>query len=249
MNNQFSGGREIDPLSLEIIASGYHTIIAGTTGSGKSTALDSLLFGICQSDYKCRDFDIIDLKRVSVMDFRNFPHCKSYATTVPAAEKVLQSAVGYMMSVYELMEREGLKESKWGYHYIIIDECADLLSKSKRAKELIIELGRLGRAAHVVVILCTQAPSRKVLSADLTLNFNGRVALRTSDSIESRQIIGCTGAECLPRYGKGIYKSPRFIEAQMVDVKLTPAEDIVALREHWLAVEHERLPWFKRLFK
>ena len=100
-------------------------------------------------------------------------------------------------------------------------------------KEMIIKLGRLGRAAHVVVILCTQAPSRKVLSADLCLNFNGRLALRTSDQIESRQIIGETGAELLPRYGQGIWKSPKYMHPLEVSITMTPPEKINKLREHW----------------
>jgi DNA segregation ATPase FtsK/SpoIIIE-like protein len=67
------------------------------------------------------------------------------------------------------------------------------------------------------------------------LNFNGRLALRSSDSIESRQIIGESGAEFLPRYGKGIYKSPRFMKSVQTDIKLTPPEKIDNLRNYWKA--------------
>lgn len=224
-----------DNTASEIINSGYHTIIAGTTGSGKSTMLDTLLYNICQSEPSFRNLDVIDLKRVSVMDWKTFPHCQKYATTKEEAESVLEDAIKLMNSIYHDMESKGLKESPYGFHYIIIDECADLVTESKQAKEMIIKLGRLGRAAHVVVILCTQAPSRKVLSADLVLNFNGRLALRTSDPIESRQIIGETGAEMLPRYGKGIYKSPRFMKSVQVDINLTSPESIAELRNYWKA--------------
>ena len=220
-------------IATEILNSGYHTIIAGTTGSGKSTMLDTFLYNLCQCEPGFRNFDVIDLKRVSVMDWKTFPHCQKYATTQEEAESVLEQAIKLMNSIYNDMEHQNLKESPYGYHYIIIDECADLVTESKKAKEMIIKLGRLGRAAHVVVILCTQAPSRKVLSADLVLNFNGRLALRTSDPIESRQIIGETGAELLPRYGKGIYKSPRFMKSVQVDINLTDSDKIQALREHW----------------
>ena len=222
-----------DDLASDIINSGYHTIIAGTTGSGKSTMLDTLLYNICQCEPDFRQFDVIDLKKVSVMDWKTFPHCKKYATTLDQAEQILVENINLMNRIYAEMEKQNLKESPYGYKYIIIDECADLVTESKKAKEMIIKLGRLGRAAHVVVILCTQAPSRKVLSADLCLNFNGRLALRTSDQIESRQIIGETGAELLPRYGKGIWKSPHYMHPLEVDINLTTPDKINTLRNYW----------------
>ncbi len=233
---------DFDDLACDIINSGYHTIIAGTTGSGKSTMLDTLLYNICQSEPSYRNFDVIDLKRVSVMDWKTFPHCKKYATTLDQAEQILQENIDYMNHIYSIMESQGLKESPYGFKYVIIDECADLVTESKVAKNMIIKLGRLGRAAHVVVILCTQAPSRKVLSADLCLNFNGRLALRTSDQIESRQIIGETGAELLPRYGKGIWKSPHYLSPLTVDVHLTSPDQIDTLRRFWKSKEQPRVP-------
>ena len=239
---------DFDNLAADIINSGYHTIIAGTTGSGKSTMLDTLLYNICQSNPGFRNFDVIDLKKVSVMDWKSFPHCKKYATTISEAENVLESAIDYMNLIYKDMEKKGMKESPYGYKYIIIDECADLVTTSKKAKDLIIKLGRLGRAAHVVVILCTQAPSRKVLSADLVLNFNGRLALRTSDSIESRQIIGEPGAELLPRYGQGIWKSPKYMHPIEVDIHLTTPEKIEALRKHWKTYKPHKHGLFHHLF-
>ena len=241
---------DLDDVAVEILDSGYHTIIAGTTGSGKSTMLDTLLYNLCQCEPGYRNFDVIDLKKVSVMDWKTFPHCKKYATTQAQAEQILQENIDYMMYIYQLMEEQGLKESPYGYKYVIIDECADLVTESKKAKAQIIKLGRLGRAAHVVVILCTQAPSRKVLSADLCLNFNGRLALRTSDTIESRQIIGETGAEMLPRYGKGIYKSPRFMKSQLCDIALTSPEKIDTLRQYWKAESKpKKHSLFHHLFK
>lgn len=242
---------DFDNLAADIINSGYHTIIAGTTGSGKSTMLDTLLYNICQSEPTFRQFDVIDLKKVSVMDWKTFPHCKKYATTMQEAEQILQENIDYMMQIYSDMERKGLKESPYGFKYVIIDECADLVTESKKAKEMIIKLGRLGRAAHVVVILCTQAPSRKVLSADLCLNFNGRLALRTSDQIESRQIIGETGAELLPRYGQGIWKSPKYMHPLEVDIHLTTPDKIEALRNHWKTAykPHKKHSLFHHLFK
>ena len=123
-----------DNTASEIINSGYHTIIAGTTGSGKSTMLDTLLYNICQCEPNYRNFDVIDLKRVSVMDWKNFPHCQKYATTREQAESVLEDAIKLMNSIYHDMESKGLKESPYGYHYIIIDECADLVTESKKEK-------------------------------------------------------------------------------------------------------------------
>jgi len=87
--------------------------------------------------------------------------------------------------------------------YVVIDELADLVS-NKKALELIIKIGRLGRAAQVHLICATQDPSRKTLPAALMQNFTTTVALRCRSAIESRQIIGIPGAEKLPKYGYGI---------------------------------------------
>ena len=139
-NNEYTESgwvADFDNLAADIINSGYHTIIAGTTGSGKSTMLDTLLYNICQSSPEFRNFDVIDLKKVSVMDWKSFPHCKKYATTREQAESILAENIDYMNMIYKDMESKNLKESPYGFKYVIIDECADLVTESKKAKEMI----------------------------------------------------------------------------------------------------------------
>ena len=92
--------------------------------------------------------------------------------------------------------------------YLVIDETADLFDCVKGSREKVKKLLRLSRAACIHLILATQAPSRKNLSADVTLNIPCRVALRCETAIESRQVLGCPGAEMLPQYGYCLVKTP-----------------------------------------
>ncbi len=125
--------------------------------------------------------------------------------------------------------------------YLIVEEAAELLDTVKGAKEIIKSIARLGRAANIHVILCTQSPNRKTLDANVTLNFTARLALRCQDTIESRQVIRCKGADNLPRYGKGLYLCPDLIELEEVTINLTPDEKIdILLKElNQLAALHK----------
>lgn len=210
-----------------------HILIAGTTGSGKSTMLNTLLYTLATSQIYEVVYGIIDLKRVSLLKWKNDPHLERYATTPEEALELLNDAEFTMQNRYEQIERENKDRFEGTALYLIIDEAAELFDTVKGAKEIVKSIARLGRAANVHIVLCSQSPNRKTLDANVTLNFTARLALRCQAAIESRQIIGCKGAEKLPRYGTGLYLCPDNVEPEEVKINLTSDEEIDILLNEW----------------
>lgn len=198
----------ISDLAFDILEQ-PHVLIAGVTGSGKSTMLDTILTALCTfPDYE-KSFVVIDLKRVSVARWRRVKNCKSYVTEPSDVTLALESLITTIDKRFRTMERQGRSMSKEGDIYCVIDEAADLLDSVKDSYTKLKKIARLGRAAKVHLILCTQSPNRKTIPADLTININARLGLRVDSAIESRQIINMNGCEELPMYGRGLYRSPQ----------------------------------------
>lgn len=202
---------KVDALAYTILTE-PHTLIAGATGSGKSTLLHTVLKSADDLNYK---YGIIDLKRVSVL-----PHKKkafAYATEPNEALALIDRVIDIMETRFREMESSGADETNRPPLYLVVDESADLLDTVKESYTKLKRVARLGRAAHVHLILCTQSPSRRVIPADLTLNIPCRVALRCESAIESRQILNRPGAETLPRYGYAIVKTPAGVDKWKVN--------------------------------
>lgn len=180
------------------ILSAHHSLIAGTTGSGKSTVLNAV---ICEGLERGYAFWFIDLKRVELNQYKKTKNCLAFAKEPEQAVSLLDDIIDDMDDEYDRMEARGLKESERPHRYLVIDELADLLN-TDGVLDRIVKIGRLGRAAHIHMIGATQDPSRKTLSAQLMQNITCAVALRCKNSTESRQIIGEAGAESLPEHGK-----------------------------------------------
>lgn len=209
-----------------------HILVAGATGSGKSVYINSMLYTLLTYQPTEKQVILIDPKRVELSPYKRVPHCIGYAHENSAILELLRKACGIMESRYEQMERTGLRKWDGGDLYIVIDEFADLMvTMPKQVSPLVQRLVQLGRAAKVHLWLCTQAPNRTVLKANVVLNFTDRIALHCNDKMESRQIIGEAGAETLPRYGKAIYKSPEGM--RLMDVPYTEESDLMARIQFW----------------
>ena len=183
---------------LELLK-GTHVLIAGTTGSGKSVMLNSMIYNILRAD-KGQLF-LIDLKRVELSIYKHVAvkTCTEPYRVVP----MLEGVVDIMEERYKKMKRRGERLTSEVPIYVIIDELADLVT-IKGVLPLLVKIGRLGRAAKIHTICATQDPSRRTLPAAYMQNVTCALALRCRSDIESRQIIGVSGAERLPKYGKGI---------------------------------------------
>lgn len=245
---------DISNLSIHILKQA-HTLIAGTTGSGKSVMIQNLIRAIMyrfpQDMPGGAELFLIDPKRVELVQFKPLPHTRLYASEPEEMYTALQGALALVELRFQDMQARGERLYTGGDVYIIIDELADLLTADKRRILPILQrIGQIGRAARVHLICCTQCPTAQILSTQLKVNFDSILALRTRSAQDSRNIIGISGAENLPRYGKGIYQSPEAMQPCYVTIPLY--DDISKLVGWWLAQvrEHEtNKPLFSRPVK
>lgn len=204
-----------------------HTLIGGCTGSGKSVLINSFI-GYEYQAYPSDRFIFIDPKRVELIKYRDTRPCYLYASENADIINALKKAIDVMETAYREMQAKGLNESDKAHLYVVIDELADLMTqKDVRAVifPMLQRIAQLGRAAHIHLICATQAPSRKVIPAELTLNFTMRIALRCATAIESKQVLnGFDGAEDLPKYGECLIN----LDGNLYrgDIALTPPEEL-----------------------
>ena len=185
-----------------------HTLVAGQTGSGKSVFLNGLITTAMKQGGNSYVF--VDPKQMELWKYHSLPNCLAYAETPTQTVTALDRVIGIMEKRNAECKAQGVKMYDGQPIYVFIDELADLLisAEGKTIKKQLQRLTALARASQIHIIACTQQPSRKMLPAELTLNFTGRVALRCQTAIESRQVINVGGAEELPMYGECLYLRP-----------------------------------------
>jgi len=190
-----------------------HLLIAGATGSGKSVVINALMYTALFSapvDLPGgKEFILIDPKRVELSMYRSLPHTLYYASEPEQFVSALQYALQLCDCRYRQMQQAGQRKYSGSDVYIVIDEFADLMCTNKREiMPLVQRIAQIGRAARIHIILATQTPIAKVLPTEIKCNFDARLALRTRSAQDSRNIIGMSGCENFPRYGKGYYMTP-----------------------------------------
>ena len=195
------------------LASMPHLLIAGTTGSGKSvcinTIITSLLFkhnpDICK-------FILIDPKMLELSSYEGIPHLLSpVITDAKKATAALSWTVREMEKRYKLMSSEGVRnidgynqkhKLKMPYIIVVVDEMSDLMLISSREIESYVQkLSAMARAAGIHIIMATQRPSVDVITGTIKANFPTRISFQVSSKIDSKTILGEQGAEQL--LGKG----------------------------------------------
>ena len=214
-----------------ITSGAVHLLIAGATGSGKSVLLNNCLYSILDryslNGEQLPQFVFVDPKRVELYQYKRLPdilYCCENSDTITALNRVINT----MENRYKYMQELGERKYNGRAIYIIIDELADLMLTCRRAVlPLLQRIAQLGRAANIHLYACTQCPNRRVIPAELTLNFTDKIALRCDSSIESRQVINIAGAEKLPIYGQGIWRAPGVL--QQIDIPLISDNDITRL--------------------
>lgn len=216
-----------------------HTLIAGASGSGKSVLVNGF---ICALLHKAPTdtpggarFILIDPKRVELSIYKSTPHCIAHATEPDEMIKALKQAVAITESRYKVMEKNGERMYSGGDIWVFIEELADLMTTNRRAVQPLIQrLCQIARAARVHVVCITQCPLVKVIPTEIKVNFDSIVALRTRSAQDSRNIIGASGAEMLPKYGKALYYTPDFIGINLVDVPYITDEEQTKLVKWWI---------------
>lgn len=209
-----------------------HLLIAGATGSGKSVVINGLVYTAMYDSPAAVQFILIDPKRVELVDYKPLPHTLMYTSEPGEMVEALEKAMEITESRYKAMQRQRVKKYPGGALYVIIDELADLMTTARRqVQPLIQRLAQIGRAANVHIIAATQCPLATVIPTPIKVNFDSRVALRTRSAQDSRNILGLTGCELLPRYGQGYYMTPDGLK--LYNIPMQPQEDINALVKYW----------------
>ena len=186
-----------------------HLLIAGATGSGKSVVINGIIATALYKTPVDIQFILIDPKRVELSAYSRLPHTIRYASEPDAIIQALQYAMTLTEQRYRQMQRKREKKYSGGHIYVIIDELADLMTTNAKSVAPIIQrLAQIGRAANVHIIAATQCPLSSVIPTPIKVNFDARVGLRTRNAQDSRNILGFSGCERLPRYGTGYYVTP-----------------------------------------
>jgi DNA segregation ATPase FtsK/SpoIIIE-like protein len=196
-----------------------HTLIAGVTGSGKSYLETQII--IPKLIESGADLILIDPKMVELVDFRK--QALMYANNDSAAHDAVSFAYDLMMQRFGKMADEGVKESNERPLYLIVDEMAALMADKKHAKSYstyFSKIALLGRSAHVFLILCTQAPTRKNLPEGVKDNVNWRVMLRQEDTSRYVYVLGKGANDLapLPLYGEAYVMTPKMIAPRRMTV-------------------------------
>ena len=205
-----------------------HLLVAGSTGSGKSVAVNGIITSILMKALPSQvKFLMVDPKMVELSVYNDIPHLLIPVVTNPRkASRALQKVVDQMEERYELFSRYGVRNIA-GYNekvqrynaesdekmlelpliVVIVDELADLMMvASKEVEDAIIRLGQKARAAGIHMILATQRPSVDVISGLIKANVPSRIAFAVSSGTDSRTILDTNGAEKLLGRGDMLFK-------------------------------------------
>ena len=220
--SSFSVGKSIEGNCIVgNIAKMPHMLIAGTTGSGKSVCMNSIIISLL---YKASPDDVklimVDPKMVELGIYNGIPHLLIPVVTDPKkAAGSLQWAVTEMMRRYKLMSDMGVRDlesynaditaedgQKLPQVVIIIDELADLMMvAAKEVEDSICRIAQMGRAAGMHLIIATQRPSADVITGLMKANIPSRIAFSVASAMESRIILDTMGADKLVGKGDMLY--------------------------------------------
>lgn len=233
-----------------------HMLIAGTTGSGKSVCMNSIIISLL---YKASPDDVklimVDPKMVELGIYNGIPHLLIPVVTDPKkAAGSLQWAVTEMMRRYKSMSDAGVRDlesynsivesqegegQKLPQVVVIIDELADLmLVAAKEVEESICRIAQMGRAAGIHLIIATQRPSADVITGLMKANIPSRIAFAVASSLESRIILDTQGAEKLVGKGDMLFApigcgKPKRVQGCYVDE--TEVEAVATyVKEHYI---------------
>jgi len=230
-----------------------HLLIAGSTGSGKSVCLNSIILSLL---YRLGPdmvrFLMVDPKRVELNVYNGIPHLIiPIVTNTKKVDKVLNWAISEMENRFKIFAEVGVRNLK-GYHeymksiksdekalpyiVIIIDELADLmLSSPVKIEESLCRLAQMTRATGIHLIIATQRPSVDIITGSIKINFPSRIAFAVSTQVDSRTILDVNGAEKLLGNGDMLFSpinASKPIRAQGSFVSEKEIKNIVSFLEN-----------------
>jgi DNA segregation ATPase FtsK/SpoIIIE-like protein len=201
-----------------------HLLIAGTTGSGKSVALEAILAGLCSRQPAERlHLHLVDPKGTELLRFENSPqlHGGDIAFSGEDAIEILESLVEEMQSrstIFREMRVSSLvahnakcaAAAVLPWHLVVLDEYADLVSdkdERKAIEGLLQRLAQKGRSAGIHVVVATQRPSADIITPVIRSNLPAQLALRVKSAVDSRIILDEAGAEALAGHGDALFRT------------------------------------------
>ena len=232
------------PVALDLVSL-PHMLIAGSTGSGKSVQINSIIasFLLTKTPDDLRIL-MVDPKRVELTPFNGIPHL--IQPVIVEAEDVTEALRGLnreMIRRYKQMEEMGVRNIA-GYNQrsaenmpflvLIVDELADLMMVSGfEVEQSLVRLAQLGRAAGIHLLLATQRPSVNVVTGLLKANIPARCAFAVSGQVDSRVILDSVGAEKLMGKGDALILHKESPKAQRMQGALVYDEEIEELVKFW----------------
>jgi S-DNA-T family DNA segregation ATPase FtsK/SpoIIIE len=238
-----------------------HLLIAGSTGSGKSVAINAMIMSIL---YKATPDQVrlilVDPKRLELGNYEGVPHLYTPIITEPKlAANALRNAVREMERRLKLLAAKGVRnvdqynklfdqggtpslfdegseERPLPYIVIIIDELADLMMlDSNNVEESITRLAQMARAVGIHLVLATQRPSVDVITGLIKANFPARVSFRVATKVDSRTILDANGAEALLGKGDMLYLPSGSARVHRLHAPFVTEKEIASVVEFWKA--------------
>jgi len=225
-----------------------HLLIAGTTGSGKSVCVNSIISCLLlQNTPQDVQFIMVDPKRVELTGYNGIPHL--VAPVVVDLERI----VGVLQWVQREMEERyrkfasisarnildynhkiGPDETKMPYYIVVVDELADLMMLAPDETErLLTRLAQMSRATGIHLIISTQRPSVDIITGLIKANFPARIAFAVASSVDSRVILDQPGAEKLLGRGDMLYQSPDAAAPLRMQGVFVSDEEIIRITRYW----------------
>ncbi len=241
------------PVALDL-ASLPHMLIAGSTGSGKSVQINSIIasFLLTRAPDQLRLL-MVDPKRVELTPFNGIPHLVQ--PVIVEAEEVNDALRGLnreMIRRYKQMEDLGVRnidgynqraDEKMPFLVLIVDELADLMMVAGfEVEQNLVRLAQLGRAAGIHLLLATQRPSVNVVTGLLKANIPARCAFAVSGQVDSRVILDAAGAEKLMGKGDALILHKESPKAQRMQGALVYDEEVEALVKFWREQDGPPIP-------
>lgn len=215
-----------------------HMLIAGTTGSGKTVCINTLILSLLyQNSPETLRFIMVDPKRVELTLYNGIPHLLTPVIT-DAAKTVnaLKWAIGEMERRFDTLSQAGKRdigsynqsaEEKLPYIVFVIDELADLMAMAASEVEAgIIRLAQMARAVGIHLIVATQRPSVEVITGLMKANIPSRVAFSVASVIDSRTILDCPGAEKLLGRGDMLFLTAELSKPKRIQGAFVSEEEM-----------------------
>ena len=243
-------GKDIDGRAIGIdLAQQPHVLVAGTTGAGKSGAVNAMLSSILmRSSPNDVRLVLVDPKQVELNLYEQIPHLLTPVVTSPRlAANVLQNLIGEMEQRYSLMSKSRTRkleelnrmrvrngERPLPYVLCVIDELADLMMIAPgEVEDAIIRLAQKSRAVGIHLLLATQRPSADIITGMIKANVPARIAFAVSSQTDSRVILDQNGAESLLGKGDMLFKPGNGSKLNRIQGAFVDEDEIEKLTAHW----------------